>query len=59
MLVHHEGEVAFTKLIKIFIEEEGNKKNIRSRIKELGNCFYIDQEKNFKVRIIYVQSLYA
>jgi hypothetical protein len=49
MLVHHEGEVAFTKLIKIFIEEEGNKKNIRSRIKELGNCFYIDQEKNFKV----------
>ena len=45
MLIEHEGEVAFTQLVKTYLEEDGDTKKIRSRIKELGNCFYISQEK--------------
>tara|TARA_B100000700_G_C15025688_1_gene848002 strand:+ start:127 stop:2226 length:2100 start_codon:yes stop_codon:yes gene_type:complete len=49
MLVHHEGELAFSNLIDIYIQESGKKDKIQSRIKELGNCFYINQSEEFIV----------
>tara|TARA_B100000242_G_scaffold195097_1_gene140809 strand:+ start:1669 stop:3765 length:2097 start_codon:yes stop_codon:yes gene_type:complete len=47
MLVTHEGEIAFTQLVKTYLEENGDTKKIRSRINELGNCFYIENNEKF------------
>jgi len=49
MLVHHEGELAFTRIIEVYLEEKGDVKKIRSRINELGNCFYIGEDGNFVI----------
>ena len=49
MLVHHEGELAFNNLIDVYIQEKGNSNKIKSRINELGNCFYIDKNGEFIV----------
>ena len=49
MLVHHEGELAFTKLLEVYLEENGNNFNIQSRISELGNCFYINKDGEFVI----------
>jgi radical SAM superfamily enzyme YgiQ (UPF0313 family) len=49
MLVTHEGEIAFTQLVKTYLEENGDAKKIKSRINELGNCFYIEDNKKFIV----------
>lgn len=47
MLIHHEGEVAFTRLMEIYLQEKRDVKKVRSRINELGNCFYIGEDGNF------------
>ena len=47
MLVEREGEFAFTKLIKIYLEEGRDVKKVRSRITELGNCFYLNENNEF------------
>ena len=47
MLVAHEGEIAFTQLVETYLEEKGDSKKVRSRINELGNCFYIENNERF------------
>ena len=59
MLIEHEGEIAFAKLVKSYIEEEGDTKKIRSKINELGNCFYISEDKQIVAgpRILRINNL--
>ena len=44
ILVEHEGEIAFTNLIKTYLDLGRDKTKLRDHIEELGNCFYVDQE---------------
>jgi len=45
MLIQGEGELAFTQLIKMYLEEGKDSKKVRLRINELGNCFYINEQR--------------
>lgn len=47
MLIQGEGELAFTQLIKMYLEEGKDSKKVRLRINELGNCFYINEQRQF------------
>ena len=43
LLVEHEGEVAFTNIIKTYLDVGKNRKKLRENIDNLGNCFYVDK----------------
>ena len=47
LLVADEGEVAFTNIIKTYLDVGRNRKKLRNRIEELGNCFYINEARGF------------
>jgi radical SAM superfamily enzyme YgiQ (UPF0313 family) len=47
LLVEHEGEVAFTKIIETYFDVGRDRKKLRDHIEELGNCFYIDSSGEF------------
>jgi len=47
LLVADEGEVAFTNIIKTYLDVGRNRKKLRNRIEELGNCFYINETRGF------------
>jgi len=41
LLVQLEGEVAFTNIIKTYLDVGKNRKKVREHIANLGNCFYV------------------
>tara|TARA_Y100001970_G_scaffold292364_1_gene433398 strand:- start:1362 stop:3374 length:2013 start_codon:yes stop_codon:yes gene_type:complete len=47
LLVQHEGEVAFTKIIQTYLKLGRDKKKLREHIDTLGNCFYVDSSGKF------------
>ena len=47
MLVEREGELSFVTLISKFIEEGKDRNKIKKHIEELGNCFFINENKKF------------
>ena len=47
LLIEKEGEIAFTKIIQTYLSVNRNKIKLREHIDELGNCFYINSDKNF------------
>lgn len=47
LLVEREGELAFSMIIERFLKLGKDKTNIRDYIQELGNCFYVNSNKEF------------
>ena len=46
-LLVEEGELAFSMIIEKFVKLGKDKTNIRDYIQELGNCFYVNSNKEF------------
>ncbi|MAZ07763.1 MAG: hypothetical protein CMM99_04820 [Rickettsiales bacterium] len=49
LLVEREGELSFSMIVEKFLEDGKDKSKIRKHINELGNCFYINEKKEFVV----------
>ena len=47
LLVADEGEVAFTNIIKTYLDVGRDRKKLRDHIEELGNYFYINEAGSF------------
>ena len=47
LLVEHEGEIAFSKIVKSYLDVDKDRKKLRDHIEDLGNCFYIDSYGKF------------
>ncbi|MCK5013469.1 MAG: cobalamin-dependent protein [Candidatus Omnitrophica bacterium] len=46
LLVETEGEVAFTNIIKTYLDCDQNPGKLRERIGELGNCFFVKDDES-------------
>jgi hypothetical protein len=47
LMVEHEGEVAFTNIIKTYLQLGRDRVKLRAHIETLGNTFYINDDGNF------------